>query len=138
MFGHSTTNSHSPIASRQLTSCTCSPRYTSACANLHALTFALDHVGEMEKGWFSEVNGLWPGQAMSLEVEEVLHSGKSQFQDKGLAAGMIPLPIFARISLARGAMFSAWCFTMCFPPAVRIALSHFFSPSVKHYNMHTY
>ena len=44
----------------------------------------------------------------------------------------------SRISLARGAMFSAWCFTMCFPPAVRIALSHFFSPSVKHYNMHTY
>ena len=50
-------------------------------------------------------------------------------------AGMIPLPIFARISLARGAMFSALCFTMCFPPAVRIALSHFFSPSVKHYNI---
>ena len=61
--------------------------FTSACANLHALTFALDHVGvsvemdALKKGWFSEVNGLWPGQAMSLEVEEVLHSEKSQFQD---------------------------------------------------------
>ena len=66
------------------------------------------------------------------------HYNGTHNNDKGLAAGMIPLPIFARISLARSAMFSAWCFTMCFPPAVRMALSHFFSPSVKHYNMHTY
>ena len=27
------------------------------------------------------VNKLWPSQAMSLEVEEVLHSEKYQFQD---------------------------------------------------------
>ena len=35
----------------------------------------------LRKGWFSEVHGLWPGQAMSLEVEEVLHSEQSQFQN---------------------------------------------------------
>ena len=35
----------------------------------------------LSKGWFSELNGLWPGQTMSLEVEKVLHSEKSQYQD---------------------------------------------------------
>ena len=34
------------------------------------------------KGWFSEVSEeMWPGQAMSLKVEEVLFRGKSDFQD---------------------------------------------------------
>jgi len=32
-------------------------------------------------GWFSEINDLWPGQAMSLEVEEVLCHEKSKYQD---------------------------------------------------------
>ncbi|XP_077286787.1 spermidine Synthase isoform X1 [Arctopsyche grandis] len=36
---------------------------------------------QLMKGWFSEVSELWPGQAMSLEVEEVLHSERSEFQD---------------------------------------------------------
>lgn len=31
-------------------------------------------------GWFSEVNSQWPGQAMSLEVEEVLFEQKSEYQ----------------------------------------------------------
>jgi len=35
----------------------------------------------MKSGWFSEVNDLWPGVALSLEVEEVLHSERSQFQE---------------------------------------------------------
>lgn len=35
----------------------------------------------LRDGWFSEVNKQWPGQAMSLEVEEVLYEGKSKFQD---------------------------------------------------------
>ena len=35
----------------------------------------------LRKGWFSEVHEFWPGQAMSLEVEEVLHSEQSQFQN---------------------------------------------------------
>ena len=32
-------------------------------------------------GWFSEIGELWPGQAMSLQVEEVLFNEKSSFQD---------------------------------------------------------
>ena len=35
----------------------------------------------LRQGWFSEVNELWPGQAMSLEVEEILLHEKSKFQD---------------------------------------------------------
>ena len=34
------------------------------------------------KGWFSEVSDeMWPGQAMSLKIDEVLFRGKSDFQD---------------------------------------------------------
>ena len=57
----------------------------------------------LKKGWFSEVNGLWPGQAMSLEVEEVLHSEKSQFQD---------ILIFQRSSIAL--LFAEYHFTVGF------------------------
>jgi spermidine synthase len=32
------------------------------------------------KGWFSEVNKQWPGQAMSIEVEKVLWDKKSEYQ----------------------------------------------------------
>jgi len=35
----------------------------------------------IRKGWFSELNDLWPGQAMSLEVDEILHEEKSKYQD---------------------------------------------------------
>lgn len=35
----------------------------------------------IREGWFSEINDLWPGQAMSLQVEEVLFDEKSKFQD---------------------------------------------------------
>ena len=35
----------------------------------------------IRKGWFSEKSELWPGQVMSLEVEQVLHSEKSKYQD---------------------------------------------------------
>ncbi|KAJ8021850.1 Spermidine synthase [Holothuria leucospilota] len=35
----------------------------------------------IKDGWFSEVSTLWPGQAMSLQVEEVLHHEKSKYQD---------------------------------------------------------
>lgn len=35
----------------------------------------------LKDGWFSEVSPLWPGQCISLEVEEVLHQEKSEFQD---------------------------------------------------------
>ncbi|KAJ3050186.1 putrescine aminopropyltransferase [Rhizophlyctis rosea] len=32
-------------------------------------------------GWFRESTTLWPGQAMSLKVEKILHVAKSLFQD---------------------------------------------------------
>ena len=35
----------------------------------------------IKDGWFSESEVMWPGQAMSLKVEEVLWEGRSDFQD---------------------------------------------------------
>jgi len=35
----------------------------------------------IQNGWFSEIGKLWPGQALSLQVEEVLFEGKSEFQE---------------------------------------------------------
>ena len=32
-------------------------------------------------GWFHERGELWPGQAMSLQVKNVLYHGRSKFQD---------------------------------------------------------
>lgn len=39
------------------------------------------HTGGVVNGWFSENDVLWPGQAMSYQVDEVLYEGKSKFQD---------------------------------------------------------
>lgn len=35
----------------------------------------------IKNGWFSELSTLWPSQCLSLEVEEKLYSGKSEYQD---------------------------------------------------------
>jgi len=35
----------------------------------------------IKDGWFSEKPVMWPGQKMSLQVEEVLFAGKSDYQD---------------------------------------------------------
>jgi len=35
----------------------------------------------LKKGWFSELGVMWPGQCMSLEVDEVLYQGRSKYQD---------------------------------------------------------
>ena len=35
----------------------------------------------LKDGWFSEISPMWPGQCLSLEIEEVLHQEKSNFQD---------------------------------------------------------
>ncbi|EGX95900.1 spermidine synthase [Cordyceps militaris CM01] len=32
-------------------------------------------------GWFREISHMWPGQAMTLKVEKVLHHEKSKYQD---------------------------------------------------------
>jgi spermidine synthase len=38
-------------------------------------------MNQLMQGWFSEVNNFWPGQALSLKVEEVLFHEKSLYQD---------------------------------------------------------
>ena len=38
-------------------------------------------MNRIQNGWFSEVNDQWPGQALSLEVDEILFEGKSKHQD---------------------------------------------------------
>ena len=35
----------------------------------------------VKDNWFSEISSLWPGQCMSLKVEEVLFHERSTFQD---------------------------------------------------------
>lgn len=35
----------------------------------------------IRNGWFSEINELWPGQCFSLQIKEVLHEERSDFQD---------------------------------------------------------
>jgi len=36
---------------------------------------------KIQNGWFSEINDFWPGQALSLKVDEVLFHEKSLYQD---------------------------------------------------------
>lgn len=45
---------------------------------LSGYLFVMDNIKD---GWFTETCTLWPGQAMSLQVEEVLYQKKSKFQD---------------------------------------------------------
>jgi len=35
----------------------------------------------IKDGWFAEAEVMWPGQAMTLKVEEILYEGRSDFQD---------------------------------------------------------
>ena len=35
----------------------------------------------IKDGWFSETEAMWPGQKMSIQVDEVLLNGRSEFQD---------------------------------------------------------
>src|SRR3989440_7028573 len=35
----------------------------------------------MADGWFREISDQWPGQAMTLKVNQVLHHEKSKYQD---------------------------------------------------------
>eukprot|EP00183_Erythrolobus_madagascarensis_P000223 CAMPEP_0185847796 /NCGR_PEP_ID=MMETSP1354-20130828/2925_1 /TAXON_ID=708628 /ORGANISM="Erythrolobus madagascarensis, Strain CCMP3276" /LENGTH=292 /DNA_ID=CAMNT_0028548127 /DNA_START=133 /DNA_END=1011 /DNA_ORIENTATION=+ len=37
--------------------------------------------GKIVDGWFREKAVLWPGQGLSLQVDEVLYTGRSKFQD---------------------------------------------------------
>ncbi|KAK2746468.1 putrescine aminopropyltransferase [Myotisia sp. PD_48] len=35
----------------------------------------------IKDGWFSEISEMWPGQAMNLRVNQILHHEKSKYQD---------------------------------------------------------
>lgn len=41
----------------------------------------MDSIKNSEDKWFSELSAMWPGQALSLQVKEVLHQERSQYQD---------------------------------------------------------
>jgi hypothetical protein len=41
--------------------------------------FELTHL--CPDGWFREISNMWPGQAMTLKVKEVIHHEKSKYQD---------------------------------------------------------
>ncbi|KAM9299193.1 spermidine synthase [Gastrophryne carolinensis] len=41
----------------------------------------MEEAAEVRDGWFRETCSLWPGQAMALQVDEVLHRQRSAFQD---------------------------------------------------------
>jgi hypothetical protein len=34
-------------------------------------------------GWYTELSSMWPGMGMSLQVEEVVFRGRSDFQVRG-------------------------------------------------------
>lgn len=36
---------------------------------------------ELTDGWFREISDMWPGQAMTLKVNKILHHEKSLYQD---------------------------------------------------------
>ena len=40
-----------------------------------------DLLTEQSDGWFREISDMWPGQAMTLKVNQVLHHEKSKYQD---------------------------------------------------------
>ena len=48
---------------------------------LHSHARLNQTMNRIQSGWFSEVNDQWPGQALSLEVDEILFKGKSKHQD---------------------------------------------------------
>jgi spermidine synthase len=43
-----------------------------------------DGLGVVKDGWFTELSTMWPGQGLSLEVDEVMFRGRSTFQDVAL------------------------------------------------------
>ena len=42
--------------------------------------YFLTHV-MLTDGWFREISSQWPGQAMTLKVNKILHAEKSLYQD---------------------------------------------------------
>ena len=53
---------------------------------------AAEGMGVAKDGWFTELSTMWPGQGLSLKVEEVLFQGRSKFQVGGISRTAIRLP----------------------------------------------
>jgi hypothetical protein len=48
-------------------------------------------MGVAKGGWFTELSTMWPGQGLSLKVDEVLYQDRSKFQARRLLhAGCAP------------------------------------------------
>ncbi len=41
---------------------------------------AAEGMGVAKAGWFTELSTMWPGQGLSLRVDEILFQGRSKFQ----------------------------------------------------------
>ena len=41
---------------------------------------AAEGMGLAKDGWFTELSTMWPGQGLSLKVDEILFQGRSKFQ----------------------------------------------------------
>lgn len=63
------------------------------CCTSYAERASMDAI---QKGWFTEVNDLWPGLGTSLQVEKVLHTEKTPYQEmlvfQRSASSLLPLP----------------------------------------------
>lgn len=52
----------------------------------------MDSIKQSGEKWFSELSTMWPGQALSLQVKEILYEAKSEFQH---------LCVFESVSMGR-------------------------------------
>lgn len=61
----------------------CYPAYLSSSSRIFSLPLQthLANAHDLVDGWFREISHMWPGQAMTLKVDKVLHHEKSKYQD---------------------------------------------------------
>ncbi len=52
------------------------PAIQGKCHPLHYINYLIG-----SDGWFREISSQWPGQAMTLKVNKILHTEKSLYQD---------------------------------------------------------
>uniref|UniRef100_A0A8D2K581 PABS domain-containing protein n=1 Tax=Theropithecus gelada TaxID=9565 RepID=A0A8D2K581_THEGE len=64
----------------------------------------------IREGWFRETCSLWPGQALSLQVEQLLHHRRSRYQDI-LVFRREPRPLTVTPPAVRP-MATCWCWTV--------------------------
>ncbi|EIE22898.1 spermidine synthase [Coccomyxa subellipsoidea C-169] len=59
---------------------------------------AAEGMGVAKAGWFTELSTMWPGQGLSLKVEDILFQGRSKFQD----VCVFQSPSFGKVLLLDG------------------------------------